>query len=152
MGLSQIIREDRINLALKASSKEEALQELTELLQISGALADQSAFIKDVMEREGVSTTGIGNGVAIPHGKSKFVNETSIAIGRSREGLEWESFDGEPVTFIVLLAVNETDKTNGHIRLLSQMARKLASESVCQKLKQVQSTEEILEIFSGEPI
>lgn len=148
MNVSEVLRNDRIELHLKSDTKEGALKELTELLYKSGALTDKEGFLKDVLDRESVSTTGIGNKIAIPHGKSANVLETTAAIGRADKPLEWESLDDKPVNFIVLLAVNETDKTGVHVKLLSQMARKLASEETCKRLLEAKTVEEITGIFS----
>lgn len=148
MTVSDVLRNDRIELNLKSDTKEGALKELTELLYKSGALTDKEAFLNDVLARESISTTGIGNGIAIPHGKSANVLETTAAIGRCNKPLEWESMDDKPVNFIVLLAVNENDRTGVHVKLLSQMARKLASEETCKRLVDAKTTEEIRAIFS----
>ena len=148
MNISDVLRNDRIELHLKSDTKEDALRELTELLYKSGALTDKDAFLNDVLARESISTTGIGNGIAIPHGKSENVLETTAAIGRCEKPVEWASLDEKPVNFIVLLAVNENDRTGVHVKLLSQMARKLASEETCKRLVDAKTTEEIASIFS----
>lgn len=148
MNVSDVLKNDRIELNLKSESKEGALAELTELLYKIGALTDKDGFLKDVLDREAISTTGIGNGIAIPHGKSANVHETTAAIGRTAKPLEWESLDDKPVNFIVLLAVNENDRTGVHVKLLSQMARKLASEETCRRLLEAKTAEEITAIFS----
>ena len=149
MNLSDIIRADRVDLNLAAENKDEAIRKLSHLLNESGALSDEQKYLDDVFERERVSSTGIGNAIAIPHGKSSAVKETCAAIGRMKDTLNWGSADGEPVKFIVLLAVNDTDKNTSHVKLLSQMARKLASDEVCQKLLDAKTREEIVEIFSN---
>ena len=149
MKVSEVIKPELVKLDLKPGSKESALEALTDLLFEQGVLTDKQAFLEDVYKRESVSTTGIGNGVAIPHGKSKFVNDTSVAIGLGKDGgLEWETFDGKPVQLVVLLAVDDNAKGGEHVRLLSQMARKLASEETCRRLVQANSVDEIVSIFS----
>ena len=148
MNVSEVLKKERIALDLEAKSKEEALTALTELLYKSGVLADRDGFMKDVLGREEVSTTGIGNGIAIPHGKSANVSETSVAVAKLKNEVEWQSVDDKPVKFIVLLAVNENDRTGVHVKLLSQMARKLASEETCKRLLEAKSEEEIEDIFS----
>ncbi len=148
MNVSEVLKKERIALDLEAKSKEEALTALTELLYKSGVLADRDGFMKDVLGREEVSTTGIGNGIAIPHGKSANVSETSVAVAKLKNEVEWQSVDDKPVKFIVLLAVNENDRTGVHVKLLSQMARKLASEETCKRLLEAKSEEEIVNIFS----
>ncbi len=107
MNVAEVLKRERIAENLSAKTKEEALAKLTDLLFESGALSDKDAFLKDVLDREAVSTTGIGNGIAIPHGKSANVKETTVAIGRLENEVEWESVDDKPVKLIVLLAVNE---------------------------------------------
>lgn len=148
MNVSEVLKKERIALDLEAKSKEEALAAMTELLYKSGVLADRDGFMKDVLGREEVSTTGIGNGIAIPHGKSANVSETSVAVAKLKNEVEWQSVDDKPVKFIVLLAVNENDRTGVHVKLLSQMARKLASEETCKRLLEAKSGEEIVNIFS----
>ena len=148
MNVAEVLKKERIAENLSAKTKEEALAKLTDLLFESGALSDKDAFLKDVLEREAVSTTGIGNGIAIPHGKSANVKETTVAIGRLENEVEWESVDDKPVKLIVLLAVNEEDKTGVHVKLLSGMARKLAAEQTCKRLLEAKDADEIINIFS----
>ena len=148
MDISKVLKKERIVLNLKAQTKEDALRALTDVLYDTGALSDKEGFLSDVLAREAVSTTGIGNQIAIPHGKSSNVKETTVAIGRLQTETEWQSVDEKPVKLIVLLAVNENDKTGVHVKLLSQMAVKLASEDNCSRLLKADSADEILAIFS----
>lgn len=148
MNMGEVLKKERIELSLSAKTKEEALERLCDMLLKSGAIKDKEAFLADVLKRESISTTGIGNGIAIPHGKSDSVIETTAALGRLSCPVEWESVDDKPVEFIVLLAVSEEDKTGGHIKLLSEMARKLASEENCKRLLFANSKEEIISVFS----
>ena len=117
------------------------------MLVKDGAINDKDGFLKDVYDREAVSSTGIGGYVAIPHGKSKSVIRTSIAMGRTIHDIEWESLDGKPVKFIISFAVTEEDKNTTHIKLLSKVAGTLADEDVCKELLTVESTEDIIRIF-----
>lgn len=149
MEIAQVLKPEQIRLDIQQNTKEQVLDALADVLMQSGALTDKKAFLDDVYEREAVSSTGIGNGIAIPHGKSQFVRETTVAIGRVSAGVtDWETFDDEPVTLVVLLAVDEADKTGVHVRLLSQMARKLASPQTCQRLTEAKTPEEMISIFS----
>lgn len=150
MNFENVIKNETIQLELNGTNKQEVLEELTDLLVKSGSINDREGFLKDVFERESVSSTGIGGYVAIPHGKSKSVKTTSIAMGRTKEGIEWESLDGLPVRFIILFAVTEEDKNTTHIKLLSKIAGTLADEDVCKELLTVKSTEDIVNIFVGE--
>lgn len=148
MNISEVLKKERIKLNMPETTKEQALNSLTELLYESGALSDKDAFLADVLEREKISTTGIGNMIAIPHGKSASVKETTVAVGQLAHGVEWESMDNKPVRIVVLLAVNEKDKNGVHLKLLSQMARKLASEETCARLAEAEGADEIIKIFS----
>lgn len=148
MNVAQVLKKENIIAGLSAQSKNEALEKLVQLLYEGGYLEDKDAFLADVLHREEISTTGIGNGIAIPHGKSSAVKETTVAIGRLTSSLEWESVDDKPVELIVLLAVNDADKTGVHVKLLSEMARKLASEQNCKKLLDAKDAQEIIDVFS----
>ena len=145
MEFNKVIKNQTIELNLQGRTKEEILEELTDLLVKDGAINDKDGFLKDVYDREAVSSTGIGGYVAIPHGKSKSVIRTSIAMGRTIHDIEWESLDGKPVKFIILFA--EEDKNTTHIKLLSKVAGTLADEDVCKELLTVESTEDIIRIF-----
>ena len=148
MNVSEVLKKEHIVTKLNAKTKEEALAALTDVLCATGNIADREAFLKDVLDREAISTTGIGNGIAIPHGKSENVAETTVAVGRLTEPVEWKSVDDKPVEIIVLLAVNEKDKTGLHVKILSEMARKLASEENCRRLLNAKDADEIVSIFS----
>lgn len=148
MNVAQVLKKENIIAGLSAQSKNEALEKLVQILYEGGYLEDKDAFLADVLHREGISTTGIGNGIAIPHGKSSAVKETTVAIGRLTSSLEWESVDDKPVELIVLLAVNDADKTGIHVKLLSEMARKLASEQNCKKLLDAKDAQGIIDVFS----
>lgn len=146
--LIRVINKKTIKLDMKATTKGEALEELTTLLYDAGAISDKKAFLDDVYYRESLGSTGIGNGIAIPHGKSKFVTRTSLALGRTSTDIEWESIDNKPIRFIILFAVADNDKGSIHIRLLSQVASKLADDKVCSKLLKAGSPEEVYQIFA----
>ncbi len=150
MDLAGVITSETINLEMVATTKEEAIRELTQMLFNAGKLAEMDAFIEDVNYRETLGVTGLGNGIAIPHGKSKFVKRTSLAIGRTKQSIEWESLDDKPVNFIILFAVTDVDKNSTHIRLLSQVATKLGDDEVCELLKIASTPEEIYNIFTGD--
>lgn len=146
--LSKVIQKERIKLNMKATTKDEALKELTELLCDTGVISNKEAFLEDVYYRETIGSTGIGNGIAIPHGKSKFVNKTAIAFGKTKADIKWETLDGEPVNFVILFAVTESDKTSTHVRLLSKVATKLGDDEACEALLKATTPEEVYDIFT----
>ncbi len=148
MILSDVINKNAISVNMQATDKQHALSLLVDLLYQDGAVADPKGFIQDVYHRESEGKTGIGGYIAIPHGKSDFVNTTCIAIGLLREPIFWESLDGNPVKVIILFAVNKKDKNDYFVKMMSQVARMLGKEDVCEKLLSAQSTEELVSIFN----
>lgn len=149
--ISSVIDEKLIALDMDVTTKEEMLERLTDLFDDQGKLNDRDAFLKDVMWREGEGQTGIGMGVAIPHGKSAGVNVTSLAIGVSKSPLAWESLDDGPVTVVILFAVTEGDSDVIHLKLLQHVAMLLAHESFVEKLHSVSSTAEMLALLESNP-
>lgn len=148
MNISEVLKKENIVLGVSAKNKTDAIEKMIAVLYSGGTLTDKTAFTEDVMARERVSSTGIGNGIAIPHGKSPNVRETAVAVARLTDTIDWGGEDSEPVKFIVLLAVNENDKGNTHVKILSQMARKLASPQTCERLMNASGADEIVDIFS----
>lgn len=149
--IANVIDEKLIELNLDVSSKEEMLNHLTDLFDQQGKLNDRDAFFKDVMWREGEGQTGIGMGVAIPHGKSSGVNETALAIGVSNNPIEWESLDDEPVSVVILFAVTEGDSDVVHLKLLQHVAMLLAHESFVDRLHAATSAAEMLALLESDP-
>ncbi|MBE6468816.1 MAG: PTS sugar transporter subunit IIA [Coriobacteriaceae bacterium] len=149
--IANVIEEDLIALDLDVRDKEAMLGHLTDLLEDRGKLSDRQAFYNDVMWREGEGQTGIGMGVAIPHGKSSGVTKTSLAIGVAREPIAWESLDGEPVRIVILFAVTEGDSDVIHLKLLQHVAMLLAHESFVDLLHAATSPHQILELLESNP-
>lgn len=149
--IASVIEEDLIALDLEVHDKEGMLQRLTDLLEDHGRLSDRRAFFDDVMWREGEGQTGIGMGVAIPHGKSAGVTETALAIGVAREPIAWESLDGEPVRIVILFAVAEGDSDVVHLRLLQRVAMLLAHEGFVEELHAADCPRRVLELLESDP-
>ena len=148
MDISRILTPRRVNLALTATSKEEAINELTDLLVSDGTISDRAAFIRDVWLREAEGSTGFENHIAIPHGKSSAVKQTTLAIGRTQQDIPWETLDGSQVRCIILFAVRLEDQNTTHIRLLSQVASALADDEVIARLLAENDPGNIIRLFS----
>ncbi len=148
MDISRILTPRRVNLALSATSKEEAINELTDLLVSDGAISDRAAFIADVWLREAEGSTGFENHIAILHGKSSAVKQTTLAIGRTQQDIPWETLDGSQVRCIILFAVRLEDQNTTHIRLLSQVASALADDEVIARLLAENDPGNIIRLFS----
>lgn len=149
--ISDVITEDLIQLSLKAETKEEAIIELSELLYENGEISNVEEFTADVFEREKEGMTGLGQHVAIPHGKSDSVIKTSLVVGKTSKPIEWESLDGEPVQVIILFAVKNTDANTMHIKLLQKVAILLADEEFIENLLAAETKDDMLALLSSEP-
>lgn len=145
--LSEVLSEKVIDLALQATTKEEAIEELSWLLFKNGKIDCVEDFIEDVLLREKEGVTGLGKGIAIPHGKSESVIKTSIAIGRTQVPITWESLDDQPVTIVILFAVKNTDANTTHIKMLQTIAICLADDEFLVKLQAVGNQTEMVELF-----
>lgn len=148
MDISKILNTNRVLLDMQAKNKEEAIEELTDLLQKDGAITCRDTFIQDVWQRETEGSTGFENHIAIPHGKSAAVVNTTLAIGRTRHDIPWETLDGSSVRCIILFAVRLEDQNTTHIRLLSQVAGALADDEIITQLLEEKSPQRIIDLFS----
>lgn len=149
--IANVITEKLIRLEMKAKTKKEAILELSELLKENGIIKDVDDFSSDVFQREKEGITGIGNGVAIPHGKSASVIQTSLVVGKVETPIPWESLDGQPVKVIILFAVKDTDANTVHIKLLQKVAMLLAEDTIIEKMNQATSKAELMELLAKEP-
>ena len=133
LSIRSVLNEQRIALHLKGRTKDAVLNEMVDLLFKDSVLSSKEQFLKDVSYREGEGITGIGDGIAIPHGKSDSVLHTAVAIGRSDHDLEWRSIDDKPVRLIIMLAIKSVDKTV-HMKLLSNVATSLCQRDVIEQI------------------
>ncbi len=150
MDISNVLNVKNIKLNLMAKSKEEAVEELTDLLVRDGAITNKAQFLKDVWLREEQGSTGFENHIAIPHGKSSGVARTALAIGRTQYEIPWETMDGSDVRCIILFAVCLVDQNATHIRLLSQVSGSLADEEIIEELLKENDPQKIIELLSSE--
>lgn len=145
--LEKIIDKELMIIDSKAKNKQEVLAELVELLVEKGYVTDQAEFLADVYLREQEGETGIGQGIAIPHGKSQAVQKTTVAIATLAKEIEWETLDGRGVEAVILFAVKDSDANTTHILLLQQIAILLANDAFLTKLKAVTSVDELFELI-----
>ena len=146
MRLSELLTPNAISLRLKAQTKREALVELVELLETAHGFHSQGEILDRVTRREAMMTTGIGNGVAIPHGKARSVDRMAAACAIAPEGLEFESEDGLPVYLLVLFVSPENDTTL-HVRMLANLSRLLKEESVRKSLREAETVDAFLGVL-----
>ena len=146
MNLLDILRPEAIKVPLDADSKKPAIDELIDLLAEQHLVDDGDMLKEAVWQRERQRTTGIGEGLAIPHGKCSCVHELHLAIGRPRDPMEFDSVDRKPVHLIVLLA-SPPDKTSDHIQALGRISRLVANPDFRAAAYRAESAEELYELI-----
>ena len=142
MKLSEILEENYIIPDLKAIDKKGVLEELSDAVISHEPSLDKSSLVKVLLERERLGSTGIGDGVAIPHGKFHGISHPIISFGRSREGLDFESMDGEPA-FLFFLLVAPEDSASVHLKALAKIARILKNSSFRKILMEAPTRKEL---------
>ncbi|MYL21045.1 PTS fructose transporter subunit IIA [Halobacillus litoralis] len=148
MRITDLLTEETIVLNMSASSKPEAIDELVGKLDEAGRLNDRDGFKKAIEDREGQSTTGIGDGIAIPHAKTSAVQNPAIAFGRSQDGLDYESLDGQSTHLFFMIAASE-GANNTHLETLSRLSSFLMDTKFREQLEAAQTKEEIIEAINA---
>jgi PTS system fructose-specific IIA component len=139
-----------VDLNMKVSDKDEAIRHLSSLLEKAGYIENIKEFVLDIHVRESEGITGIGEHIAIPHGKSETVTNIGIAIGKTENMIEWESLDGKPVNIIFLFAVSKNQYDTNHLKLLGDLAGRLGRHNTIKKLKEMITFEDLIEAFQDE--
>lgn len=151
MELKEILDKRIIRIGLDAKNKDDALHQMSQLLFESDYIDNVDEFLKDIYLRESEGITGIGNGIAIPHGKSANVTRVGIAIATLKHPIEWETLDEGDVDTIFLFCVSSDNNfARNHMILLSKVAAKLADDELLQNLKKSSSSEDIVAYLSGD--
>jgi len=148
MRLSELLNPQAITTRLKARTKRDAIVELVDLLESSHGLSSHGEILDRVLRREAMMSTGIGNGIAIPHGKARMVDRLVAACGVSAEGVDFESVDGEPATLFILLVAPESGGAV-HVKVLANISRLLKEESVRRALREATGPEEFLTVLKA---
>jgi fructose-specific phosphotransferase system IIA component len=144
--LSDLLTPDRIKIPLVSSTKDDLLGELVGVVGRASEVSDVEDVLRAVREREEVLSTGIGNGVAIPHGKSASVASLAMAAGVTREPVDFEALDGQPVSLFFLL-IGPESAAGQHVKALSRISRLLRRDSFRQRLVQAASPQQFFEIL-----
>ena len=146
MRITELLDKRSISLTAAPASKSEALDMAVDLMAASGKIRDKEAYRKEVYLREEESTTGVGGGIAIPHGKCDAVEKPGLAAMVIKDGVDFDSLDGEPVNLIFLIAAPNT-KDNIHLDVLSKLSILLMDEQFSENLKKASTPEEFLQII-----
>jgi PTS system nitrogen regulatory IIA component len=144
MILSQLLNPEAVSVELQATTKKEAITELVELVEKAHAAPSEGEILSAVLKREAMMSTGVGNGIAIPHGKARSVDRLIAACGVSRGGIEFEAIDEKPATLFVLL-VSPENVGGSHVKVLANISRLLKEDKVRDALKAAQTPQEFLQ-------
>jgi len=148
MRLTDILSLDCIAPRMSAADKTSAITEMVDLIAAAGKLLDRDLMLQAALEREATRTTGIGNGLAIPHGKSAAVGQLVMAVGRLGQPIDFESIDGKPVSIVIFLA-SPLDKTGPHIQALARISRLMTDPDFREALETAETAEGILDLIAS---
>ena len=143
MNLLDILSLESTIVDLKGESKEDIIAELVNSLPVGDAITDREQVLQAVLDREKIMSTGIGDGIAIPHGKSAAVTELVAAMGTQRRGVDFDALDGEPA-FVFFLLVSPANVSGPHIKALARISRLLKNDEFKKKLIEADSAAEII--------
>lgn len=149
MEIMDFLAESAVNLNLESKDKEGVLKELVDLLHQSGKIKDKKSLVKVLRGREELGSTGIGQGVAIPHGKSDQVSSICASFGLSKEGIPFDALDGEPVHIFFLLVAPE-GKAADHLKALARISSLIKDKFFRKMLQGAKSVEEIVTVIQRE--
>ena len=149
MKLSDILTEDQVRIPLLSRTKEEIIEELLDLLVKSGKVDDPPLALRDVLAREALMSTGIGKGIAVPHGKSTGVKELALSVGIVPDGIDFDSLDGEPSRIFFFL-LSPPDVSGPHVKILARISGLLRHESVRDDFLGAPAPGEVLRVIKRE--
>lgn len=146
ISVSELLTEDVISTELEVKNRDDIFDQLIELLAESGKIDNPGEALDAVKKREDILSTGIGNGVAIPHAKTDAVDSLVVAFGRVEDGIDFKSLDGKPVRLIFLL-LSPQEEAGLHVRALARISRMLKNTQFRSRLLEAGSAQEIHEII-----
>ncbi|MCF7873418.1 MAG: PTS sugar transporter subunit IIA [Candidatus Omnitrophica bacterium] len=143
MAVSTILRKDCCLLELKGNNKKDAICEIGEELKKTKKIKNYQQFVKDVLNREKLGSTGIGNKIAIPHARTDSVKDIVIGFGKTKEGIDFNALDGEKVKLIFLMGANPK-QLNLYLRILAEISKLLMNEGFRQSLLEAKEADKII--------
>ena len=144
--LYKVLDESCISCDLKANTKDEAIKELADLLEKSGCVTNKEILISDIFEREKACSTGLEKGIALPHAKTDGVDETCVAIGIKKSGIDFASLDGKPSNIFVMIA-SPASGSGPQMRVMAAITGALMNEEIREKLANAQSAREVMQLL-----
>jgi fructose-specific phosphotransferase system IIA component len=144
--ISELLRPALIKLDIESKEKKGAIKEVVDLMADCGQIDDPDSFLSDIYAREQLGSTGIGEGIALPHARSKGIKKLVISFGRSLSGVDFEALD-ESLTHLIFLIGTPKDDVGNYLKTLAQLSRLLKKEYLRKKLLAAKAKEDILDIF-----
>jgi fructose-specific phosphotransferase system IIA component len=148
MNLKKVLSPDTVWVDLKADTKEGIIEEMIDRLMAAGKIKDREGALQAVLDREAKMSTGMQNGVAIPHGKSECIKSLVAAIGLNKAGVNFDSMDGSPCT-IFIMTLSPAKRTGPHIQFLAEVSRLINQPAERERLLAAKTHAEIYEILTG---
>lgn len=143
------IKIENIQVSLELETKEEVIEYLCSVLKNNNYISNEGQFYDSVIEREDELSTGIGNGIAIPHGKSKAVSQSTVALAKLAKPINWDSHDGEYVDLVFLLAIEDKKEGSEHMRMLAELSAKLMDDDFILEIKEENDIDNLYRILGG---
>lgn len=149
MALIELVTENIVKIPLESTDKPDVLRELVQILKDAGEIDDFDSVLKAVQDREDKQSTGLEDGIAVPHCKTPAVKSLKLAIGISPQGIEFDSVDGQPskLFFLLLAAPNYSGP---HVEALAEIAKLACSKSFCKALVSAENAAEVVDLLKGD--
>lgn len=147
MKISELLVPEVMILDLKAKTKQAAFEEMINRLYEAGRITDKKVFLEGILARESQTTTGLGDGIAMPHAKNSAVKMPTVAFARSTAGVDYQAMDGQPVHLLFMIAV-PANANNTHLAALASLSRYLLQDGFMDKLKQATTLDDVVNLFT----
>lgn len=149
MKITEFLDKRGIKMDMRSDEKEDILKELVDLLAEVKDIGDKKTILKALIDRENLGSTGIGQGIAIPHGKTDKVKDIVAVLGISKKGVNFDALDGEAV-YLFFLLVAPKENPGPHLKALAQISRLLRDSFFCELIKRCQTAEEVYDLIRKE--
>ena len=146
MKIEELLNPKLAILNLQANDKDSAIREMADMMADQGIVNNEEEFIKSIWDRENQTTTGIGDGIAMPHARNKNINKAAVLFAKSENGIDFKSLDGKPVHLFFMIAAPE-GADNAHLQALAKLSSLLIDPEFVNELKKATSGEEVISLF-----
>jgi fructose-specific phosphotransferase system IIA component len=148
MNIRKTLTKEVVSLDLQGSDKEQVIEELLDILVAAGKVSNRKAAQKAIWDRERKMSTGMQNGIAIPHGKSDCVDSLVVAVGVHKDGIDFHSLDQQPAHFFIM-TISPANRTGPHIQFLAEVSRQLNDDHVRDRFLNAATKEAVIDILAG---